>query len=358
MTSTATRSTIRRTKRLRLRPGWHLMRLEKARDEFIGYKRSGGRNRKPCTPQTLRSYTERLTGFIRHVIHETGRSDVRTFTSELVREYLDWRASSRDKAANTLNLDATALREFAKWGARQRYWKADAVDDIPTLGKADALPRPFTDAERDRLMELEMLDIRDIALRAVLYYTGLRAGEVASIKVRDLTPPRLDGEHVVPGLVRVWGKGKKQRAVDVWEPLWFALAPYVATLKDVPGDWPVFLHFGAAELADAHWGQHMIERRVREWGIAAGVEDVTAHRFRHTFATNLLETDPPTDLRTIQVLLGHASVATTEIYTKVVNHRRAAAVRRLPSYGTPRQHSTPAGTSDQTARVNPAEVQT
>ena len=334
------------------------MRLEKARDEFIGYKRSGGRNRKPCTPQTLRSYTERLTGFIRHVIHESGRSDVRLFRSELVREYLDWRASARDKAPNTLNLDATALREFAKWGARHRYWKTEDVDDIPTLGKAKGLPRPFPDDERDRLMELPLVDVRDAALRAVLYYSGLRAGEVAELRLRDIAPPRLDEPVVLPGALRVWGKGRKQRTVDVWEPLWAALAPYLATLKDVPGDWPVFHHAGAAKLSEAYWGQHMVERRVREWGEAAGVDDATAHRFRHTFATNLLETDPPTDLRVIQALLGHSSVATTEIYTKVVDRRRAEAVRRLPRFGTPRQHSTPRGTSDPVGRANPAEVQT
>lgn len=100
--------------------------------------------------------------------------------------------------------------------------------------------------------------------------------------------------------------------------------------------------FLLAQTSGRPFSRKVIERRTREWGRRAGVADCTPHRFRHTFATNLLEAG--VDIRVIQVLLGHADIATTALYTKVADARTVAAVRLLPSFGS--RVSRGAGVSD------------
>jgi site-specific recombinase XerD len=113
--------------------------------------------------------------------------------------------------------------------------------------------------------------------------------------------------------------------IDIHPSLWAALLPYLQTLpKGTPRDRYLFAHRDGRP-----WSQHMVERRVKAWVATVGGDTAKPHRFRHTFASDLLEAGA--DLRQVQALLGHESLATTAIYTRVSDPRRAEAVNRLPA---------------------------
>lgn len=296
------------------------MKLETARDQFLADKRAERR-----APNTLRVYLWHINGFIEWLTVTTGRHSVLQFTAEKVRAYFDHRSTTRNLSAHTLNLDSTALREFAAWGAKRRYWRREDVEDIPVIAKPATLPRAYLAAERDRLMALP-LQGQDAVLRALLYYAGLRQSEATGLRLRDLVPPHAlpDGTSF-PGALRVWGKGAKERVVPMHASLWAVLERYLGTLQAPPLDRTVLAQAGGRP-----WTAGMVQHRVRAWGRAAGVEQAKSHRFRHRHATDLLEAG--VDPRTVQLLLGHASLATTEIYLRVTDARKDAAVARLPAF--------------------------
>jgi len=130
--------------------------------------------------------------------------------------------------------------------------------------------------------------------------------------------------------VRILTKGNVQQShyvhADAWDALSDLLILRVAP-NDPNGRAPLF-----RSRAGGVWNDKTIRRIVHRWGVQAGVHACTPHRFRHTFATNLV--DLGVDIRVIQLLLGHASIQSTMIYTKVSDHRRAGAVMRLPSFKT------------------------
>src|SRR5688500_1542350 len=160
-------------------------------------------------------------------------------------------------------------------------------------------------------MELPV-SLQERVLRGLLYYAGLRQSEARGLRLRDITPPHMlpDGTKL-PGGMHIWGKGSQERVVPIHGALWDLLVEYLRTVpKDThPSRTVLVKHDGKP------WPSYMVQRRVRGWGKAAKVSTPKSHRFRHAFATDLLESD--TDLRTIQLLLGHASLATTQIYTFV-----------------------------------------
>jgi site-specific recombinase XerC len=303
------------------------MRLETARDLFITYKREGSPYQRGLAPNTLRAYRWHLQQFIDWMAVATGSHSALKFNAQRAREYLDHRSSRRDLSLHTLNLDSTVLREFAAWGAKHRYWQREDVEDIPRIDKPKTLPRPYHAAERDRLMTVA-LGPADRVLRALLYYAGLRESEAIGLRLRDLAPPStLPTGETIPGRLHVWGKGSKERVVEIHAALWHELEAY---LKSLPPKTPLDRHLLAKRDGEP-WSAFMVQARVRKWGRRAEVERPKAHRFRHTFATDVLDASPG-EIRTLQALLGHASLATTEIYTKVSDKRKAAAVGRLPDF--------------------------
>lgn len=303
-----------------------MARLETARDEFLTYKREGSHDRRPCSPATLRTYRQSLQSFIDWMSgHLRGTATTTRFTAAIARAYLDHR-TSLGLSGHTLNVDSTVVREFARWGTKARHWHRDEVEDIPQLGKPKTLPRPYHAAERDAFLGLE-LSPADRVLRALLYYAGLRNSETVALRLRDITPPHdLPTGETIPGRLFVWGKGSKERPVAIHAALWRELESYLGTL-------PAGTKLDRRLLVQRDgepWTDKMVRLHVRKWAKAAGVDKPTPHRFRHAFATDLLESGA--DVLTVQQLLGHARADTTAIYTQVTDKRKAAAISRLPDF--------------------------
>jgi integrase/recombinase XerC/integrase/recombinase XerD len=169
----------------------------------------------------------------------------------------------------------------------------------------------------DRIPASTPLELRDRALFEVAYASGLRAEELVALDVRAVS---FDGEEL-----RVEGKGSKTRIVPVGEPALRAVARYLERARPVlaaargRADDALFLSKSGRRLSTSD-----VRRRLRVWARqAAVVGGVSPHALRHSFATHLL--DGGADLRAIQELLGHASISTTQIYTRVESARLKSA---------------------------------
>lgn len=305
------------------------MRLTTARDLFIQYRRDGGPDRRPLGPKSLVRYYFALTSFIDWLIANHSRprrpgDSVLMFTSALVRDYVTHR-HAQDVAPATLAVDCAVLRELARWGLKRRYWRPEDVEDMPSVVRPDTTPRPLSDEERDRVMALPLSGDERL-LRSLLYYSGAREDELLRLKLLDVRSPHaLPDGTVVLGTLRLWGKGSRERYVDIHPDLWAVLGPYLDALRGRLRDWHVL-----SRDEGQPWTPFMIISRVKNWGKAALVPTLRPHVLRHTFATNVYEQTG--DIRVVQELLGHTNVNTTQRYTRVVSTRRASAIMGLPSF--------------------------
>jgi integrase/recombinase XerD len=283
---------------------------------FLQAKRRVGKSER-----TIDAYDESLRLFIDHVKHEYGRDDVRHFTAAAVNGWLDHMAGHGLSLA-TRALRLTALRELAKFGVRHRYWTTDPTADVDAIRRNKQLPIPFTPEERDALMRLPLAKKEDVALRAILNHTGAREAEICEIRLGDFRRPSLDGAEL--GELRIHGKGGVERLVHLHSECWAAVEAFVHEKYGptvIPNQAPLF------ELDGRAWKPAAVWRRVRAWGERAGVTECRPHRFRHRFACDALESG--VDPRTVQVLLGHASLATTQGYLQVTDKRRQDAIRLM-----------------------------
>ncbi len=237
---------------------------------------------------------------------------------ELLRDWL-WKRSNDGLAKSTLGRRSAAARGFTKWLARTGVTVADAGSRLRAPRSDQHLPRVLTRSQLDgifRTLELRASDgdpgaIRDVAIVELLYASAIRVSELTGLTLNDIDRERLT--------LRVLGQGGKERVVPFGVPAQRALDRYLTArplLLDGRGD-PGQLFIGAR-------GGALSTRAVYQLvaGLLAdlpGSGPAGPHTFRHTAATHLL--DGGADLRAVQELLGHASLATTQVYTHVSAER-------------------------------------
>lgn len=255
---------------------------------------------------TLEAYGRDLADFA-GVMIDRGRADARAVTSADLSEWLQGLAKA-GLAATTQKRMLVAVRGFFRHLVRRQVLEADpaALLRLPKVGKR--LPEGVSHPEVEALLEAARAKPRDLALVVLLYGAGVRVSEAVSLDV--------GGVHLDAGLVRVVGKGSKERVVPIGEPVIQVLRAYMAEdrkarLKDGPND----------ALFPGQGGRGRLTRQaafviLRRLARAAGIpRDLSPHKLRHAFATHLVQGGA--DLRSVQVMLGHADLRTTEIYTHV-----------------------------------------
>jgi integrase/recombinase XerC len=236
-------------------------------------------------------------------------------TGEQVRGFLADLHGRRHPA--TVGRKLAALRAFYRYLQREERCALDPTAGIPTPRTPKRLPTPLPVDDCETLMEslsdaATPADRRDRALLELLYGAGLRVGEAVGLDVRDVDLHRGD--------VRVLGKGRKERVVPLPAAARQALDVWIKARRG-PGVLaePLFVSLrrgGAPRRLSERDVRRVLRRRAQRAGIAGAVYP---HRLRHSYATHLL--DMGADLREIQELLGHASLATTEKYTAVSAER-------------------------------------
>jgi site-specific recombinase XerD len=230
--------------------------------------------------------------------------------------------SARDAVAATVARKLASLRAFYRTLREHGLVAQNPADLIPSPKRPRTLPKVLRPDELaallDRIPASTPLEHRDRALFEIAYACGLRAEELVNL---DATSVDFDAEQL-----RVEGKGSKTRIVPAGEPALRALARYLERARPAlaagDGEPALFLSKSGRRLSTSD-----VRRRLRVWARQAAVQGgISPHALRHSFATHLLEGGA--DLRAIQELLGHASISTTQIYTRVESARLKSAYAR------------------------------
>ncbi len=242
-------------------------------------------------------------------------------TSRALRRHAAW-LSERGLAPATVARKLAAQRAFFRVLVEEGTLEQNPADLLSAPRRPQHLPRVLRPDEvaalLDRIPATTPLEVRDRALFELAYASGLRAEELVSL---DADSVDFDGERV-----RVEGKGGRTRLVPVGEPCQAALHRYLSTarpaLVEHREEPALFLSRSGRRLSTSD-----VRRRLRQWARLAPVRGgAHPHALRHSFATHLLEGGA--DLRAIQELLGHASISTTQVYTRVESARLRSAYAR------------------------------
>jgi integrase/recombinase XerD len=279
-----------------------------------------------ATTNTLLAYGRDLKDFADWL---QGRSDFAGATRDDVEAYLI-HCDAQGLAKSTRARRLSAIRQLYRF-AFEEGWRSDnPAIEINGPGRDQRLPKILSVEEVDRLLQAARQmgrsredRVRNTCLMELLYATGMRVSELVSLPV---SAARGD-----PRMLLIMGKGGKERMVPLSPParsamtLWLALrdtTQEAARIKGKPGSKYLFPSTGRL----GHLTRHRFYLLIKDMAVHAGIspEKVTPHTLRHAFATHLLANGA--DLRAIQTLLGHADVATTEIYTHVLDERLTALV--------------------------------
>lgn len=245
-------------------------------------------------------------------------------TLELARGFLSWCHQERGHSAASRARHVAAVRHFFAYLFENNYLHHNPVAAIKAGKVPRRLPRPLAEDEMARLLKAPdpatLSGIRDRAAMELLYGSGLRISELCGLSFGSL-----DLENASGPILRVKGKGSKIRLVPMSQASLQSLAAYLrrrpTSAPKGPRD-PIFLGSRGTPLQP-----RILQRNLKKHLIKAHLDpDYTPHKLRHSFATHLL--DHGADIRVIQELLGHESLATTQIYTKVSSSRAAEAYRK------------------------------
>ncbi|HZV83155.1 MAG TPA: site-specific tyrosine recombinase XerD [Geobacteraceae bacterium] len=268
---------------------------------------------KGLTKNTLEAYSRDVGGYIQY-LQEGGCIEPGQVRPTNVASYIAFLKES-GLASRSRARALSAMRMFHRFLLVEGYSIENPTAIIESPRLPGKLPEVLGQAEVDALLRVpsgsDSIDVRDRAMLELLYATGLRVSELVSLRLTDL--------NLVAGYLVTSGKGEKERLVPVGDSAGKVLADYLLTARkelDRKGDSRfLFLsRLGTKMSRQAFW--NIIKKRAQQAGIRKGI---SPHTLRHSFATHLLENGA--DLRSVQLMLGHADLSTTQIYTHVSRER-------------------------------------
>ena len=263
---------------------------------------------------TIISYRSDLDAYL-IFLSAVAKKTIATSTRDDIRDFM---LHEKDKglSVNSIARNLAAMRMFYRFLAREKLIKADVSSYIDTPKLWKRIPDILNLGEVERLIEAADLNtdqgIRDRAILEMMYATGMRVSEVSNIKTSDVNSE--------VGFLRCLGKGRKERIIPLGKKAIVAIARYLENvrpkqLKGRGGPLELFLNRSGKKIS-----------RVSLWKLVKGYakkahikKKMKPHILRHSFATHLLERGA--DLRSVQEMLGHANISTTQIYTHVDSNR-------------------------------------
>jgi site-specific recombinase XerD len=263
-----------------------------------------------ASPRTLIAYEKALAGF-----RAAKGVPWLECTADDFRDYL-FTAMKRKQARSYIRLQFSALRTFYRFLVERKGLARDPVRELELPKAEKKLPLVMTRQQIDELLTAPLrvpkeprspawMPLRDAAVMEVFYSSGLRLSELASLNVSDV--------DIYTESVRVLGKGRKERVCPVGAPALEVVSRYRAMSNVQSG--PLFINKSRKRISPRSiW--LILKRYLRHTSIPIAI---SPHKLRHSFATHLL--DGGADLRSVQALLGHASLSTTQIYTHVTVDR-------------------------------------
>jgi len=266
---------------------------------------------KGYSEHTIRGYGRDLNDFYLFLKNRNGKRkiDIRKIDAQMVREYVSHLFNSYSRSSISRKL--SAIRSLFRYLEKRQKIDMNPASEvsspklpryIPSYLTVDEIFRLLSDPKRD-----DPFILRDLAILEVFYSCGLRVSELASLNVKDIDRSN--------STIRVMGKGKKERIVPIGDTALSAIDRYLEAIsplrKGDQGDLPLFINQRGGRLTPRSI-LRIVKRHVREKGI---LKDISCHSLRHTFATHLL--DAGADLRSVQEMLGHVSLSTTQKYTHI-----------------------------------------
>lgn len=256
------------------------------------------------SPRTCDSY-ERDLNRLAHWLAESGRDQWRLLLSHDLRRYVAV-LSRQGLGGRSIARHLSAIRRFYNFLLRERLVTDNPAVDVRAPKSGRRLPRV---ADVDQLSQLldaspdDPLEVRDLCMFELMYSSGLRLSELADLN--------LDSLDLRAGEVRVVGKGNKERVLPVGRKAVDAIRAWLSVRPELApeGEKAVFVSRRGDRLS-----RRSIQSRLGRWGITRGADQkLHPHLLRHSFASHMLESSG--DLRAVQELLGHADIATTQVYT-------------------------------------------
>jgi site-specific recombinase XerD len=275
-------------------------------EEFLRYLA----NERNASSRTLKAYRHALTAFRAENQTPWKKCKVDDF-----RDYL-FAIAKRGQARSYVRLQFSAMRTFYQFLAARKGLRGNPVREVQLPKIEKKLPLVLTRQQVEELLAAPTrenksksapawMPLRDVAIMELFYSSGLRLSELASLNVADVDP--------YTESVRVFGKGRKERVCPVGLPALEAISRYRVAANVHAG--ALFINKGLTRISSRSiW--LILKRYVRHTSIPISI---SPHKLRHSFATHML--DRGADLRSVQALLGHASLSTTQIYTHVTTER-------------------------------------
>lgn len=274
------------------------------------------RDLSPLTAEAYRRDLAQFAGWL----ERAGTTALGEVDRRLLRRFVSF-LGERRYARRSIARKASAVRSLLRWATLQGLIASDPSIDLAVPKLDRPLPKVLNASYVQRLCDTPASDdpqgARDRAILELLYGSGLRVAELCGLDLDDV--------DVAHARLRVTGKGRKERQLPVSDPALRALTVYLSEGRSVfldeapdgPDRFALFLNRRGNRL-----GPRSVRRLMTKYQVAAGLPPVSPHSLRHSFATHLL--DGGADLRTVQELLGHENLATTQIYTHVSTERLRA----------------------------------
>ncbi len=270
-----------------------------------------------ASPETIRAYRADLRQFLAFARSVWGPSAARLSPGDIdakrIRQFLGW-LDRRGEKKSSATRKLAALRSLFRFLVRGGWVPRNPAAEVRSPKLPQPLPKVLTRDDADALMEVpdgrSRLSLRDRAILETLYSTGARVSELVHLSHGDL--------DLAEGLVRLWGKGRKERLVPIGAVAIDAIHEYRTSLRESDSTHRRLEHTGDPVFKNSRGGRltsRSVERIVAKHSRWLAGGSVSPHTLRHSFATHLL--DAGADLRAIQELLGHATLSTTQKYTHV-----------------------------------------
>jgi integrase/recombinase XerC len=277
--------------------------MKKEIEEFLDYLRL----EKNASPHTVAAYSRDLRQLALYL--KDNGYNWRTADTLALRGFLA-ELHQRQLKKSSVVRKLAAMRSFFAYGLKKNWRQDNPASLLATPRQEQSIPGFLTEEETSRLLDWSVksgdpLEVRDKAILELLYAAGLRVSELTSLNLEDI--------HLKERLIRVRGKGKKERIVpfgreaEKWLREYLGLRPLLA-LNKIP-ELAVFLNYRGERL-NARSVQRLVQKRINQIAVT---RKISPHSLRHSFASHLLSRGA--DLRAIQELLGHRSLATTQKYT-------------------------------------------
>ncbi|MDF2565510.1 MAG: Tyrosine recombinase xerC [Massilibacillus sp.] len=277
-------------------------------DQFINYLAVD----RGLAKNTLESYGRDLRQFQTYL--QNGKfEDIKDSSRTTIVDYLN-SLKTQGKAVSTISRNIAALKSFYQYLVKENYLEHDPAEKLETPKLEKKLPKILTIAEVEELLKQPnvrlSVGLRDKAMLELLYATGIRVSEIIALNISDV--------NLDMGYVKCYGKGSKERIVPLGSIAVKSVHEYInkgrSKIVRTYEEPALFLnHHGNRLTRQGFW--KIIKKYASQANI---VKEITPHTLRHSFATHLLENGA--DLRSVQEMLGHADISTTQIYTQVTKN--------------------------------------